>query len=491
MEQRTEEEIIQFDLDEHFCHYFQRKDDGLAELLLRQCKEYVRMVNKEGESYIWSLEKKLWLKSDSMISLHFLRDELERIVRWAFGNVKGEDRKKQLKHILDHEVHKVSCFSGIFSKLRGSTLRDDTFESKINTSDPDVLPILDGKLVCLRDGSVRDRHQKDLFSFECPVHFLGLKERCPLAERFFRETFVEDVELIDYAQEVCGYMMTGHAVGKALFLWWGKGNNGKTTLMELMNTMLGPLYAPCDKQLLLKQAKEKGRDAASPSLMVLKGRRLVSCCETSADQKLDEPQVKLLTGGDTISGRDLYKSEEQFQNVAKITMLTNELPAYNTQSVALRYRLKMLPFCASFTLGTGVHVKQLQNVYKADLAFVQSLKSARGLSEMFTVIVRGAICWYERGRTLVEAEVCRVILQNQLDQQNPLIAFIDECCEPCQGNRVNAGQFHATFKVWCEEQELKAPKPGEITKRMEELGYPYKRGSSRDYEGLKLLPKGR
>jgi|JI10StandDraft_1071094.scaffolds.fasta_scaffold72197_3 putative DNA primase/helicase len=60
----------------------------------------------------------------------------------------------------------------------------------------------------------------------------------------------------------------------------------------------------------------------------LKGKRMVSCTELSEDEKFDEAQVKTLTGGGTIYGRDLYKDRQTFPNYAKIVMETNEVPRF-------------------------------------------------------------------------------------------------------------------------------------------------------------------
>ena len=57
---------------------------------------------------------------------------------------------------------------------------------------------------------------------------------CAHASRFFKEVFIGDSALIDYAQQLLGYCLSGSSVAKAFFIFCGKGNNGKTTLMEMM-----------------------------------------------------------------------------------------------------------------------------------------------------------------------------------------------------------------------------------------------------------------
>jgi putative DNA primase/helicase len=474
------------ELSKNFGMFFDRVDDGLAALLIRylhDSDQKVKITSMKGDGYIWRSKRKLWVQSDSQQCKDYLRSKLAKAIYEAIRLLKDDaDRTARLEKHLKRDVHKVAGFYGIFEVAR-VLLRDDAFESQLNVSDEDVVPILDGNLVSLRDGSVRARTSQDLFSFECPVQFLGKEHPCAHANRFFKEVFIGDPALIDYAQQLLGYCLSGSSVAKAFFIFCGKGNNGKTTLMEMMKDMMGATwYSPCDKELFLKQAKSRGRDVPTPTLMVLNGRRLVSCCETSSDQILDEPQVKLLTGGDTLVGRKLHKDMDCFTNRAKVIMLTNDLPLYNKDSVALQQRIKMLPFLASFQARPGPE----PHVYQADKTFVEVLRSQH-LSEVFTLLVLGATRWYAADCNLVEPKVCSDVLNAELEKHNHLDAFVSENYEHKEGACINAKQFHVAFKEWCTENEWRCPKPCDIEKRMVELGYPAKRtNKSRDYVNIAL-----
>jgi hypothetical protein len=120
-------------------------------------------------------------------------EQLAKAIREAIRLLKDDaDRTARLEKHLKRDVHKVAGFYGIFEVAR-VLLRDDAFESQLNVSDEDVVPILDGNLVSLRDGSVRARTPQDLFSFECPVRFLGKEHPCAHANRFFKEVFIGDL----------------------------------------------------------------------------------------------------------------------------------------------------------------------------------------------------------------------------------------------------------------------------------------------------------
>jgi len=164
------------ELSKNFGMFFDRVDDGLAALLIRylhDSDQKVKITSMKGDGYIWRSKRKLWVQSDSQQCKDYLRSKLAKAIYEAIRLLKDDaDRTARLEKHLKRDVHKVAGFYGIFEVAR-VLLRDDAFESQLNVSDEDVVPILDGNLVSLRDGSVRARTSQDLFSFECPVQFLG------------------------------------------------------------------------------------------------------------------------------------------------------------------------------------------------------------------------------------------------------------------------------------------------------------------------------
>jgi putative DNA primase/helicase len=242
---------------------------------------------------------------------------------------------------------------------------------------------------------------------------------------------------------------------------WGTGNNGKSTLMEMLKDILGEYYSPISKDLLLKQKFSQGRDAATPSLMQLRGRRLCSTAETSADQPLDEPMIKMLTGGDTFVARALRENPVNVRCMAKLMMLTNEPPSYNTYEEAIALRIKMLPFLAKFSRTLPDRDRRKNNAAPAedleaseerkccfliDQEFVSRLRTTH-LSEVFTLLVRGAFRWYQE-KTLTYPSICGEALDRHNKEHDALEVFIAECCSVGGEQRVNVGVCHRAFNRW-------------------------------------------
>ena len=84
---------------------------------------------------------------------------------------------------------------------------------------PHLLPILDGKVIDLRDGSVRERLKEDYFSFECPV---TLSDNTDHAKKFFMDIADNDEEIYDLIIKELGYAMTGFIDSRCFFIWYNE-----------------------------------------------------------------------------------------------------------------------------------------------------------------------------------------------------------------------------------------------------------------------------
>jgi putative DNA primase/helicase len=96
-----------------------------------------------------------------------------------------------------------------------------------------------------------------------------------LFEQFLRRIFNGNDALIRYVQMCIGYSVTGDVGEKALFFFYGTGDNGKTTLLETIRRMLGD-YAgqvPIDTLML------KPQGGIPNDIALLKGLRFLTSSE--------------------------------------------------------------------------------------------------------------------------------------------------------------------------------------------------------------------
>jgi len=95
--------------------------------------------------------------------------------------------------------------------------------------------------VDLRTGAVRGHRRQDYLTMLCPTRY-DPAARCPTWDRFLRDVFRGDDELIGYVRRLLGYGLTGDVREQVLPILWGRGSNGKSTFVNAVLEVLGPDY---------------------------------------------------------------------------------------------------------------------------------------------------------------------------------------------------------------------------------------------------------
>ena len=93
-------------------------------------------------------------------------------------------------------------------------------------------------LVDLRTGELLERGPERLVSKLVEVDY-DPTAKCPTFNRFIDDIFCGYKEIISWVQRALGYAITGSVDEQLLFIAYGKGVNGKSTLFELINKLLG------------------------------------------------------------------------------------------------------------------------------------------------------------------------------------------------------------------------------------------------------------
>ena len=104
-------------------------------------------------------------------------------------------------------------------------------------ADPWALNVENG-IVDLRTGQLRPHDPGSLFSKLVPARF-DPDAACPTWERFLREIFDGNNELIGFVQRIAGYSMTGNVKEQMLIFAYGTGANGKSSLLDVLRTLAG------------------------------------------------------------------------------------------------------------------------------------------------------------------------------------------------------------------------------------------------------------
>ncbi len=344
--------------------------------------------------------------------------------------------------------------------------------------DPWLLGCLNG-VIDLQTGEHRPGRPDDFIKTVAPTEWKGLNEPAPSWEKFLTEIFVGGGDLIDYLQRLFGYCITGRVTEHISPILWGKGRNGKGTLLETLGHVLGPYTGQIEAELILKQKFSKPSGGPSSDIMTLRGKRLVWVSETDEGRRLNTGKLKWLSGGDTLTGREVYgKRQTSFKPTHKLFLLTNHKPHANADDYALWKRISLIPFNLSF-----VSEPTLINERLADPTLPDRLKSVA--SGILAWLVRGCLDWQAEG--LTPPQRVKAATEEYKQEEDTIRVFINECCQTGASLEVRAGNLYSCFKKWCEDTGIKPINGTVFGNQIKERFDSYPRRNRVFYVGLDIL----
>jgi putative DNA primase/helicase len=234
--------------------------------------------------------------------------------------------------------------------------------------DPLLLGVPNNQVLDLKTGTLRTMLREDRVTKRTnvvpdatckPVRFL----------RFLEEITLGDEALSGYLMRYCGYVLTGHTREHCLPFWYGHGANGKGTLMNVLQNILGFEYGTALRMSNLA-AKKDGDDSQRRIIAKLCGARLATVNEGNAQVKLDMALLKSLASSDLMAGAHLYEREFTFPPSHKLIIATNHKPELEVDAAARR-RLHLVPFDAEFTGSKGD--KELEATLHAEAPGIMAL----------------------------------------------------------------------------------------------------------------------
>jgi putative DNA primase/helicase len=96
--------------------------------------------------------------------------------------------------------------------------------------------------------------------------------------------------------------------------------------------------------------RERGRsEGANSALATTKNKRFVVLQEPEAGEELKVGELKMLTGGDTVPVRDLYKKQEYIKPQFKMVLTCNQLPSVSSSDRGVWRRMSVVEFISVFT----------------------------------------------------------------------------------------------------------------------------------------------
>lgn len=164
------------------------------------------------------------------------------------------------------------------------------------------------------------------------------------------EAFSGSAELVEFFLRAVGYTLQGKPTDDLMFIPFGNGANGKSTILGAIRRVMGGYAKSADAGTFVTDSKGGGNaGGAREDLVRLMGARLVLVNEPDENGELREGSVKSMTGGDAIAARGLYsKASVEIMPSWVVWMPTNHKPIVKGSDNGIWRRLAMVPFERNF-----------------------------------------------------------------------------------------------------------------------------------------------
>lgn len=289
-------------------------------------------------------------------------------------------------------------------------------------------------------------------------------EFCEALEAIFQNH--EDKETtINFIRMLFGFIIQPSRDGANFVIFHGKGSNGKSKIIEVLEALLG------------KDGYYSGSlsDLETNKFIIgaLNGKLLFVEDDLKAGSRLPDGALKKISESKFISGEEKYKNPTNFICRVMPLISCNNLPSTTDLSEGLKRRLIVVNFNHEFK-GDDVDLHLFSRIIRNELAGVLN----------FALYGWRKFC--ENGQKFIQSRDMIKAKNEFLAQSNPLLTFIEDEC--LKNHYVPLDGFYKAYTQWVTESGIKGSQTKQsVRKNLEHQGFNITRkGAGMRIEGLSL-----
>lgn len=260
----------------------------------------------------------------------------------------------------------------------------------------------------------------------------------------------------------------------------GTGSNGKSMLMNLVETSLGD-YACKVPISLITQGRNKS-SAASPEVIRLKGRRFITMQEPDEAVPINTGLMKELTSSEKILSRDLYagsKSMIEFELQGKFHLACNDKPKVNSNDGGTWRRLVVINFMSKFVQNP------LPGQFKLDTSIEHKVKSEAWGRAFLAYLIN--VYKENAGMDISPPDLVMEYTSEYREENDAITKFVRECTRTIEEGEVVVSVrrevLTEAFKQWWESNRgTRDWRIQEMMKAIETTYGKYQRGGWKSFQ---------
>ena len=356
-------------------------------------------VNSEYYQY----ENGVYVKSQKDKIQCLIRDKMQQTDEISIYQIR--DAEEQLKLLVRHDQEELNPDTYIINLKNGMyDLKTNTFLSH----DP-------GYLSTIQINANYDENAK------CPKFIL-----------FLFESAQGDFHQVNLLQEILGYCLIPSTKGQKCFILLGKAASGKSLFLNVIQEIL------LNHQNVSNVAWQ---DLSNSFKLAELDGKLVNIHSDIPDAGLSENgPFKVLVGGDTSTVDKKFQNPFALKPTARLLFSCNRLPRnHGDNSDAFYRRLLIIPF-------NNAVPEEKRNPFLLD----DFKKEADGI---FMYALRGLQRLISNKFIFSETDVNKNELKKYRKDGNPVIAFVQDCCDLDYNSQVGTTELYDVYTGYCREND--------------------------------------
>lgn len=361
-------------------------DLGLSKLFNQLGKD--RFIFVAGLGW-YELREGVWVHDDDAPFRFIVGDMRDQLIKKAVKNDYPElEKLTKLNRVMS--VIDFSQRLGLFTK---------------NTTELDqgnILPLLNGQSYDIETDKITSTPEHTYITKTLQVGFDEEKKN----DRWQKllERVLPDPEVRRYFQKAVGASFIPFSNEQCFFYLVGKGANGKSTVLEVLRSIVGEgLSTTLPREALTGGNSER-------YMASLLGKRFVIGSELARGDYLNESLLKSLSGGDRLSARFLYRESFNFRFGGMIWLFGNDLVGIHDTSEGIWRRLRLIEFKVTIPKN------------EQDIDLVKKILADK--EGVLNWIIEGIRMYRSEG--LIEPQEMISAKEEYRNEENPLIDFLNE-----------------------------------------------------------------
>lgn len=319
-------------------------------------------------------------------------------------------------------------------------------------------------LLDLRTGILRSYKPSDYVT-KCGGVVFVENATCPQWEAFLMKAFNQDKEMVNYLARVIGYTLSGSVEEQCLWLHYGAGANGKSTFMNVLSALMGDYATTANASTIM----QKPTSNISNDVARLKGARLVQINELEDGRRLNEAEIKTMTGGEALTARYLHQEFITFYPQFKLHLTSNYKPSVYDNSHGLWRRINLINWAV--IVKEADQDKQLFDKLKGELSGVLNW-SLSGLQD------------YLKDGLQTPQRVLNDTAEFRLEMDS-IGQFIEAYCYVDSEARGKASELYAKYSEWAKDTGRQPVNSMRFGNSLKDKGYTnFKTGGVMVYRGV-------